>query len=184
MTRKTKLFLRGLAAHFGLRIKYVGALSPKISGFLDPSPMSRTIVVNAAKSKSDHAFTIAHEIAHYILHCQRLHRFRLPWFLTRQWKSKKLRRVSKLTVRLYFRDFNAEQQADLWAFATLMYIGATDDVLEIFNQHPDKRSGFWICATACIYTGIKQQLKSAFQPILHAFNFLFRSGSPKSCFPR
>ena len=58
MTRKTKLFARAIATAHGLRIKYTGDLPDKVSGFLDPSKGSRTIVLNSRKSKSDHAFTI------------------------------------------------------------------------------------------------------------------------------
>ena len=84
MTRKTKLFSRLLAAHYCLRIKYVSDLPANVPGFLDPSKASRTIVLNASKSKSDHAFTIFYEIAHFILHAQRSHQLlRLPAWLKR-----------------------------------------------------------------------------------------------------
>ncbi len=112
MTRKTKQLLRDFAGGHGLRIKYASGMSPKVSGFLDPSPASRTIVLNATKSKSDHAFTIAHEIGHYILHYRRSHRLHLPWYLTRQWKSRRMVRFSKLITRVFFRNFNYERQAD------------------------------------------------------------------------
>jgi hypothetical protein len=176
MTRKTKLSLRRFAASLGLRIKYVSVLPHKICGFLDPA--SRTIIVNAKKSKSDHAFTIAHEIAHYVLHTQRLHRIKLPWYLKHQWKSPKMRRFSKLTARVYFRGFNVERQADMWAFATLLYFGAKDDIQVIFNQHPDKRSAFFLCAAACIYTEIKFRLKSFSKTAFGLFNGFFGSLVP------
>ena len=101
MTRQTKRTLRALANHYALRIKYAST-SPKVSGFLDPSRASRTIVVNANKSKSEHAFTILHELAHFILHCVRSHRIRLPWYVTRRWKSKRMMHVSKLIKRIFF----------------------------------------------------------------------------------
>jgi hypothetical protein len=173
MTRKTKQFLRAFVGYFGLRIKYVSAMSPKVSGFLDPSAASRTIVVNANKSKSDHAFTIAHEIAHYILHYQRSHRLHLPWYLTRRWKNRRMMRFSKLTTRVFLRDFNGERQADMWAIATLLYIGATDDLAIILDQHPEKSGSFWICVIACGYTGIKFRLKRAFRQTHHMLSALF-----------
>jgi hypothetical protein len=108
MTPKTKLTVRALAHYHGLRIKYVSDLPATVPGFLDPSKASRTIVVNANKSRSDHAFTILHEIDHFILHFERSHRIRLPWYLTRQWKWRPVIRFSKLFRRAASRKLNDE----------------------------------------------------------------------------
>jgi hypothetical protein len=163
MTQKTKQFLRQWTADLHLRIKYVSAMSPKVAGFLDPSAGSRTIVVNAGRSKSDHAFTIAHEIAHYILHYKRSHRIHLPWYLTRQWKPNFMIRFSKLIKRLVFRTFNAERQADLWAIGVLLYIGATDDLQALLTQHPEKIRWFCLWVVAATFTNIKLRLKGDFR---------------------
>jgi hypothetical protein len=165
MTRKTKLLIRALADQFRLRIKYVNDLPAKVAGFLDPSKASHTIVVNATKSKSDHAFTILHEIAHYILHFQRSHQMRLPWYLTRQWKSQPMNRFSKTTKRLVSRKFDDEWQADMWAVGALLFIGAKDDFQAFVNQHPDKTWLVSVCLLASIYTNVKFRVKSAFRPI-------------------
>ena len=180
MTRKTKLIVRAVAHHLRLRIKYVSTLSPKVAGFLDPSRASRTIVVNANKSKSDHVFTILHEIAHYILHYERSHRTRLPWYITRQWKSEPMIRFSKLLRRVVSRRFDNESQADLWAFCALLQIGAADDALAISAQYPEKNSAFWLSVAASIYAGIKSRLKRAFRRILHPFT---ACSSPSSITP-
>ncbi len=169
MTRKTKQFLRSLTDYCGLRIKYVSDLPSTVPGFLDPSKTSRTIVVNANKSKSDHAFTILHEIAHFILHYERSHRIRLPSYLTRHWKWRPMIRFSKLNKRIFSRKFNAERQADLWAFCTLLRIGATDDALAIVAQYPEKNSLLWQSVAGCTYSGIKSCLKRVFVRILHPF---------------
>jgi hypothetical protein len=178
MTRKTKQLLRDFAASFGLRIKYASGMSPKVSGFLDPSPASRTIVLNATKSKSDHAFTIAHEIGHFVLHCQRSHRIRLPWYLTRRWTHKRIAYSCKLLRRVFFRSFNFERQADMWAILTLMYIRATDDLEIILDEHPEKNGSFWLCVIAGAYAGAKLRLKGAFREVVHVFSVLLHSSSP------
>jgi hypothetical protein len=165
MTRKTKLFTRALVDHCRLRIKYVNDLPPNVSGFLDPSKASRTIVLNANKSKCDHVFTIFHEIAHYVLHFQRSHQMRLPWWLTRKWKSKPMIRFKKTTKLIAFRKFNEERQADLWAFCMLFQIGATDDILGIVDQYPEKTTIFWLSVVGSIYSGVKSRLKSVLRPI-------------------
>jgi hypothetical protein len=169
MTRKTKQFVRAIARHLGLRIKYANMI-PKVAGFLDPSMASRTIVINANKSKSDHVFTILHEIAHYILHYERSHRMRLPWYLTHQWKSNPMIRLSRTTKRAVSRKFNYEWQADMWAICALLHIGATDDIQVILTQYPEKTGLACLCVAGTIYAGVKSRLKRAFSRILHPFS--------------
>jgi hypothetical protein len=168
MTRKTKQFLRTLAEYYELRIKYVSDLPAKVAGFVDPSKASRTIVVNANRSKSDHAFTIAHEIAHFILHYERSHRMPSPWYLTRRWKSGPMIRFSKLLKRVVSRKLNDERQADMWAIAALLYIGARDDLEVFLAEHPDKTGFFCLCVFASIYARIKlcskRVMRRLFQP--------------------
>ena len=168
MTRKTKLTIRALAHHLRLRIKYA-SMTPKVAGFLDPSRASRTIVINANKSKSDHVFTILHEIAHFILHFERSHRIRLPSYLTRQWKSKPMMRFSQATKHLVSRKLNLEWQADMWAICALLHIGATDDLQAILTQYPEKTGIACLSVVGTIYAGIKSRLKRASRQICHPF---------------
>jgi hypothetical protein len=170
MTRKTKQIVRAYAAYNELRIKYVSDLPPAVPGFLDPSKASRTIVVNANRSKSDHVFTILHEIAHFILHFERSHRMRLPWYLTRQWKSKRMIRLSQILRRFVSRKLSKETQADTWAFCVLSQIGATDDVQAILTEYPEKTGVFCLCVFSCIYAGIKGRIKRVIRRIFQPFS--------------
>jgi len=169
MTRKTKQFVRAMAHRLRLRIKYAN-MTPKVAGFLDPSRASRTIVINANKSKSDHVFTILHEIAHYILHYERSHSMRLPWYLSHQWKSNPMIRLSRTTKRAVSRKFNDEWQADMWATCALLQIGAADDLQAILKQYPEKIGLVWLCLVGSLYAGVKCRLKRAFSRILHPFS--------------
>jgi len=169
MTRRTKQIVRGLAANNDLRIKYVSDLPPTVHGFLDPSKASRTIVVNANKSKSDHVFTILHEIAHFILHFERSHRMRLPWYLTRKWKSERMIQFSKELMQVVLRKLNVEHQADIWAFCALFQIGATDDAQAIVAHDSEKRWTFRLAFASSIYAGIKHRVKRAINGIVHPF---------------
>jgi hypothetical protein len=162
-----------LAAYFGLRIKYVGGLSPKVAGFM----IAKTIVINANKSKSDHAFTIAHEIGHYHLHCKQNYQMPFPRILKRQWKAKRMIRFSKLLNRVLARQFNTENQADLWAFCALFYIGARDDVLAVLEQHPEKATLFWLSVVGCIRANIQRRLKAAARDMFYFINVLTRVGT-------
>jgi hypothetical protein len=170
MTRKTKQILRALAAYHELRIKYVSDLPDRVLGFLDPCKASRTIVVNANRSKSDHVFTILHEIAHHILHFERSHRTRPPWYLTRQWKSKRMARISKILQRVASRKITIEKQADAWAFCALLRIGATDDLQAILTQYPEKTPMFWLILYSSIYAGIKRRIRGVLRMLFHPFS--------------
>jgi len=175
MTKHTKLAIRALTSQLRLKVKYTGTLPGKVPGFLIFNGGSGTIVINATKSASDHAFTILHEIAHYILHCICSHQMRLPWYLTRQWKSNLMTRWSKTTKRAVSRKFNAEWQADMWAFCALLHIGATDDFQAILAHYPEKSGRACLCVAGSLYAGIKSRLKKTFVQILHPFTaFLLR----------
>jgi hypothetical protein len=180
MTRTTKLIVRALAAYCRLRIKYVSDLPAAVPGFLDPSKASHTIVVNANRSKSDHAFTILHEIAHYILHFERSHRTRLPWYLTRKWKSKRMNRLSKTIYRVVSRKLNNEAQADAWAFCVLLCIGANDDAQAISAQCPEKSWLYKLALASSICTALKNRVKTTFGQILHLFRTSFSVSSGKA----
>lgn len=161
MTPQTELALRALAHHFGLTIEYVSNMPSGLRGFLSPIEAPDTIVVDATSSRSEQAFTIVHELAHYILHYERSHRTRLPSFLTQQWKSERMIRLSRIFNRFVSRELNREWQADGWAFCALLQIGATDDIAEILKLHPEKTGICCLCVIGSIYEGIKSRFKIA-----------------------
>jgi hypothetical protein len=169
MMRKIKPFLRTQAHYYGLVIRYVTDLPPNVPGLLVPAERPHTIVVNANRSKSDHAFTILHEIGHFILHYERSHRVRFPSYLTREWKSKRMIRFSKLLRYVVARKMGLEAQADGWAFCALLGEGALNDALAICAQHPEKRWTFRVVFVSSIYHGIKRRVKKAIKGLIHPF---------------
>ena len=63
--------LEGLATHLGLVVSYDSSLSSDVSGKITKSssaPSGFSITVNANDLPRRRRFTLAHEIAHYVLH--------------------------------------------------------------------------------------------------------------------
>jgi Zn-dependent peptidase ImmA (M78 family) len=62
--------LNGIAEHLGLPV-YLSTLKPKISGLIEPDEAARSkfrIRLNRHESPERQRFTLAHEIAHFLLH--------------------------------------------------------------------------------------------------------------------
>jgi hypothetical protein len=165
MTRTTTATVRNLAAHFGLSIKYSNDLPDNVSGFLRPERAFRMIILNANKSESDHIFTILHEVAHYYLHVRRFHPKRMPWLLTRKWKSKRLRGYARLIKRNASNLLTDELEADIWAFCALCSIGAKNDLRNLSLQYPEK-AGWGALSALCFgFIRVKCSLKAALSKI-------------------
>ncbi len=79
MTPRAEQILKNAAAYFDLHIEYVNDLSDKVAGFLKPEPDPGYIVINANKPHCDQVFTIAHELAHYLVHEGRPLLDMVPW---------------------------------------------------------------------------------------------------------
>ncbi len=168
MKRKTEQALKVLTdivAYFDLQIEYVVDLPDNVAGILQPHLDPHFILVNNHKSPSDHVFTIAHELAHYILHVNRRPVNFLPAFLQTPWKSKPVAKFSSIIIRWARRKLGPEWQADAWAFLLLMRIGAVDDLLIITEIYPNKKTLFWLLSVVSIYNGIKQRTKIFFSKL-------------------
>lgn len=62
-----------IARNYGLLVKEVdlGSFGPRIAGFIDPK--QEVIYVNKKDSAAKQAFTVAHELAHWLMHQKELH---------------------------------------------------------------------------------------------------------------
>jgi hypothetical protein len=167
MTPRTEQWLNKFADYFGLQIEYVFDLPDNVAGVLQSGPDPRYIIVNARKSRSEQAFTIAHEMGHYVMHHDRPPWDILPWYMKIQWKSPLMSKASRTLNRWVRRKFGVEWQADLWAFMLLCLIGARDDLLAINENHPEKSLTFWCTCLGLAYAGIKRRITGFFQKIFN-----------------
>jgi hypothetical protein len=145
----------------------VDDLPDKVAGFLQSGSDPRYIFVNARKSPSEQVFTIAHELAHYIMHLDRKPWVIRPWYLKIKWQAPLAVRISGRLERLVRLGFGREWQADLWALAFLWEIGATDDLLAFMDSHPEKSALCWTTGLVMVYVRIKRRIKDFFQILFY-----------------
>jgi len=147
MTIHTDPKLKKFTDYLGLQIKYSTDLSDDVPGFLKFDSEPPYIVLNANKPRTDHALTIGHEIAHYVMHENRPRKFGLPWFVNYPWKWKWASQVAAEAKAYLLEKFDREWEADVWAFVFLLTIGAYGDLMAVFKMYPEKR---WILFTAMV----------------------------------
>lgn len=162
MTPKTKQALDKLASYFYLQIEYASDLHDNVPGFLQPGPDPRYIVVNARKPACDQALTIAHELAHYVLHPEGKPARFLPRYLDPLRQFQPMEQWAQATERFTRQKFNIEWQADLWAFILLWQIGAVDELLDLIQLYPGKTRMFWYSWAAVVYANVKQRITALF----------------------
>jgi hypothetical protein len=173
MKHQIKKALRGLAKHFGLKVKYVSYFSDDVHGKL--LPRERRILINAHKPRCEHIFTLLHEIGHFLLHFKMQNRKHHPHFLEIPWKTEWLAGLCSKVKRSLRYAFNKESgkewEADLWAFCAFIYFanqfGCRDDLLAFLDRHPKKRGSFYLAGFGIAYSRIKNCL-SKFQKMLLA----------------
>ncbi len=167
MKRKTKQQLRGYLKYFDLRVKYVH-LPEKVSGFLQPGSDPRFIFLNQDKPHSDHVFTVAHELGHYVMHLNRPPRNQMPAYLDHPWESALMREATQMTKSWAEPLLAPEGEADAWAFALLLRIGAVDDLLTILELYPKKFGIFFLICMISAYKNLKTRIKAFFRELFDA----------------
>jgi Zn-dependent peptidase ImmA (M78 family) len=70
-TNETPVKVGALAAALGLRV-VLASLPMNISGLIQPDDQGFVVKINRFESKERQRFTIAHEIAHYLIHRDRI----------------------------------------------------------------------------------------------------------------
>jgi len=168
MKPKIKQQLRGYLEYFDLRVKYV-RLPEKVSGFLQPGSDPRFIFLNEDKPHSDHVFTVAHELGHYVMHLARPARHKMPAYLDHPWESTVMREATQMTKSWVEPLLAPEGEADAWAFAFLLRIGAVDDLLTILELYPKKFWTFFLICMISTYKGLKTRTKNFFEELVDAF---------------
>jgi hypothetical protein len=158
MTPKTEARLKGFTGHFGLPVVYSTDLPDKVLGMLVPDGDSSTIVLNANRPALDHAFTIAHEIGHYIMHKDGKREFPLPLFLSRRWKWRPVRIIARKARAIMAEKVDKEWEADFWAFVMLWHIAAVPELKFVFECYPEKRMLLWLSIFA-VAVGIGRHLE-------------------------
>ena len=154
-----------MSKHLGIQVKFVDYLSDDVHGKL--LPREKRILINAHKPRTEHIYTVLHEIGHFLIHFKSLPRRRHPRIFDINWKAEWLARLCS-TVRRYYRFiFNKESgkewDADVWAMCAFIYlakhIGCRNDLFTFLDHHPEKTGTFFLCALVTIYCDAKTRIK-------------------------
>jgi hypothetical protein len=174
MKYRIKNTLRGLAKHFGLKVKFVCYLKDDVHGKL--LPREKRILINAHKPRHEHVFTLLHEIGHFLMHFKSLPRKHHPRFFDIHWKTEWLANLCS-KVRRYFRyifskESGKEWEADLWAMCAFVYLakhlGCRDELRAFVNRHPEKANLFRLVEVAVVYGDTKTRIQKAYHLIRSA----------------
>ena len=169
MKHRVKNSLREMARHVGLTVKFVSYFDDQTHGKL--IARERRILINANKPRTEHIYTLLHELGHYWLHVLNRAERRTPWYLEIHWQNKFLSKMTR-TVRRYLRFiFNKqdglEWEADLWALCAFYYlakhIGCKKDFTAFLRNHPEKRHMYWLISVVATWHNVKACYKFARQ---------------------
>jgi hypothetical protein len=155
--------------YFGLKIEYRDDLPDNNAGFLDPDDEPQYIAINRNLPHCEQAFTIAHELGHYVKHHNRPPLKYFPCILDRQYKSKRVNYVASHTNRFVHYKYGKEWQADLYALVFLITIGATKDLTEYLERHPHQRKWFFLSLLVIIVKDFPRIIKNLFLRFLNLF---------------
>jgi len=170
MTVQTDPKLKQFTDYFDLQVEYSAELPDKVPGFLKIEPDSACIVVNARKPSCDHALTIAHEMAHYVMHQDSPRKLPMPWFLDYPWKVPFVREAAQEVKTYFLKTFDREWEANLWAFLLLWRIGAVEELQAITKMYPEMRWMFWYSFAAWMFSLQKQLDENFYRRLFHPFS--------------
>lgn len=180
MKPKIKNVLRGMAKHIGIVVKFVDYLDDDTHGKL--LPRENRILINARKPKTEHIYTLLHEIGHYLMHFKSPPRTHHPRIFDINWTWERLARLwSKF--RRYFRfTFNRkagkEWEADVWAMCAFVYIARHFDcrskLIEFLDRHPEKTGIFLLAVYGTVYSDAKTRLIKIGQAVSMPFQSFWK----------
>jgi len=175
MKQKIKNTLRALTGHIGFKVKYVDYLPDNTHGML--LIKERRILLNARKPRSEHFFTILHEIGHFVVHHTIPPRDYCPRYLRKDWKRDSVDRAFSQARRYVRFIFNCsagkEWEADLWAICAFIVltkqIGCWAELATFLGRHPDKTKTFLLATSVISYSDVKKYVANHIKRLLLPF---------------
>jgi IrrE N-terminal-like domain len=148
-----------MPGYFGLQIEYRDDLPANNAGYLDPHDEPQYIALNRNLPHCEQAFTIAHELGHYLRHHNQPRRRFFPGVLDREYQSERIADLACRTRRTLYLIFTKEWEADLYAFCLLFNIGAGDDLKAYLERHPEKMRMGIVAFAICFFKAIPRIIK-------------------------
>jgi hypothetical protein len=178
MKHKTKNILREMAKHLGLKVVFVSYLSADVHGKL--MAREKRILINAAKPRYEHVYTLLHELGHFLLHFKScLPNRYYPWYLNRRWKIDAIAALASRVRRhirfMFHKQSGKEWEADLWAMCALIYLRKVTGrsyLTAFLNRHPEKTRVFFLAVSGFLYSTLQQRTKAAFRILCKPFSMI------------
>lgn len=114
--------------------------------------------MNRSLPHCEQAFTIAHELGHYLNHHRTRRRF-FPKVLDREYQSQRVASLAYRTQRALYFIFTKEWEADLYAFCLLFNLGAGNDIKAFLERHPQKMRMCVLASTICFLKVLPRIIK-------------------------
>lgn len=182
MKHRANSFLRALAKHFGLQVRFVDYFTDDIHGKL--LLREKRILINAHKPRYEHVFTLLHELGHCALHFRNPYRRRHPRIFDLRWDFDFWTKLSSFMRRYYRYIFSnksgKEWEADVWAicaFACFKRFIGRSDLRAFLNRHPEKKWIYRLAATGAVYLKAKKRIVTAFKLVREARHALSSQSS-------
>ena len=176
MKYRIKNTLRSITSEIGIKVKFVHYFDGQTHGKL--LPREKRMLINARQPRTEHIFTLFHELGHYFVHFINARRqyhprvfdlnLRMRWF---DYLSKHMKRFYRYRCT---RERFKEWEADLWAFCAFIVFakmtGCRRELKEFLIRHPEKLGTFALAVAAMAYTKVKKIWFKA----IKLFSFPFR----------
>lgn len=151
MSTPNRIAMADIAQYFGLGIEFSDELPAGVHGLLDASGDPRFIVVNSNTPLFEQQFTIAHELAHHVLHSPLRQVTPGAWIVNQKWPRllpRPIERRLRLAMPLII---DRECQADIWAMCLLLRLGHGDTLQYFLEHHPRRRFWFWLALFVSLF---------------------------------
>ena len=154
MIGRRKITVLDIAQYFGLDIEYSTDLPAGVHGCLEPGEDPRFILINPDQPAFEQQFTIAHELAHHVLHRNPGQQHQHHWILNRKWRWPLLAHFCRGIRLIRVLIINKECEADIWALCLLISLGESGTLNPYLSRHPKKRFWYSLALFACLYKGV------------------------------
>ena len=133
-------------------------------------PKTEYIAINSRLPRYEQAFTIGHELGHYVKHHnQPRHRY-IPAVLDRKYQSERLAFAASRARRFIKFKFNREWDADLYAILLLIGIGEIKNLSAYVERHPEKMKLYAVALGVTLIKGFPRIIKGLFLKFFSLFS--------------
>ena len=173
MNLRPKYTIYDMPGYFGLKIEYRDDLPADNAGFLHDADEPLFIAINRSLPRCEQAFTIGHELCHFLKHQNRPRRNFNIRLLNHPWESRRAKTYARYVRKILHIFLPVEFEADLFAVGMLFELGAMEELKAYLELHPEK---IWLCLYVVTHRLVRlpfRLIKLAFGKLLPGQTSLF-----------